>query len=149
MEVRFQHSPKETASMNSSELRKNFICGSLMQQGQIHLVYSHYDRVIVGGVKPIDTVLPLIQEPELRSGYFLERRELGIINVGGQGIVNADGIAYSLDKLDCLYLGKGVKEVNFRTGDPSQPGLFYLLSAPAHHSYPNRLLKKMKPFHQL
>ena len=100
MEVRFQNSPKETAAMNTQELRQNFLVERLMVDGQIKLVYSHYDRVIVGGAKPLGSALTLETHPELRAEYFLERRELGVINVGGEGSVEIDGEAFTLNKLD-------------------------------------------------
>jgi len=142
MEVRFQNSPKETASMNTAELRGNFLIESLMVDDQLKLVYSHYDRVIIGGAKPVNTVLTLEAHAELKADYFLERRELGIINVGGAGRVTADGEVFELNKLDCLYLGKGVKQVEFATADAGNPAVFYLLSSPAHQTYPTRKLTK-------
>jgi len=142
MEVRFQNSPKETAAMNTEELRQNFLVQQLMADDQIKLVYSHYDRVIVGGAKPVGNTLSLETHPELRADHFLERRELGIINVGGEGVVEVDGEAFTLNKLDCVYAGKGVKKVSFKSNDASKPALFYLLSSPAHQSYPTRKLTK-------
>lgn len=142
MEVRFQNSPKETAGMNTAELRENFLIERLMVDGQIKLVYSHYDRVIVGGAKPVDSALTLESHPELRADYFLERRELGIINVGGAGTVSVDGETFELNKLDCLYVGKGAKQVSFKTTDAAKPAVFYLLSSPAHQTYPTRKLTK-------
>lgn len=136
MEIRFQNSPKETASMNTEELRKNFVCESLMQDDKLNLVYSHYDRMIIGGVKPVHSTIVLDNQEELKAGYFLERREMGIINVGGSGKVLAGGQAYQLEKLECLYLGKETKDVNFQSLNAANPALFYLLSAPAHHIYP-------------
>jgi 4-deoxy-L-threo-5-hexosulose-uronate ketol-isomerase len=142
MEVRFQNSPKETAGMNTAELRENFLIEQLMIDDQIKLVYSHYDRVIVGGAKPVTNVLTLETHSELRADFFLERRELGIINVGGEGSIVVDGETFSLQKLDCLYVGKGVKEVRFQSIDASQPAVYYLLSSPAHQTYPTRKLTK-------
>ncbi|MEO6232312.1 MAG: 5-dehydro-4-deoxy-D-glucuronate isomerase [Ferruginibacter sp.] len=144
MEVRFQNSPKETASMDTAELRKHFICESLMQDDQISLVYSHYDRMIIGGAKPVNTTIVLANEDELKAEYFLERREMGIINVGGLGKVLVGGKAYELDKLDCLYLGKETKDVSFQSADAASPALFYLLSAPAHHVYPTVKMSKVE-----
>ncbi|MBN9297941.1 MAG: 5-dehydro-4-deoxy-D-glucuronate isomerase [Filimonas sp.] len=137
MEVRFQNSPKETSEMNTAELRKNFLLQNLMQNDQINLVYSHYDRVIVGGAKPVGQVLQLETDPELRADFFLERREIGIINVGGDGVVEADGVKYDLQKLDCVYLGKGTRNVTFASKDSLNPAIYYLLSSPAHQAYPN------------
>jgi 4-deoxy-L-threo-5-hexosulose-uronate ketol-isomerase len=142
METRFQNSPKETASMTTRELREAFLVENLMQDDEIKLTYSHYDRVIVGGVKPVSTAVALGNPSELRADFFLERRELGIINVGGKGIVEADGTAYDLNKLDCLYLGKGIKSVSFTSADAAHPAIFYLLSAPAHADYPVQLMRK-------
>ncbi|HZE85504.1 MAG TPA: 5-dehydro-4-deoxy-D-glucuronate isomerase [Puia sp.] len=144
MESRFEHSPKEVSEMKTEELRDAFLTGNLMQDDTVQLVYTHYDRVIMGGVKPVKKVVPLATDPELKADYFLQRRELGIINVGGKGIVNADDSTHELDKQDCLYLGKGVKKIDFASVDPHEPAFFYLLSAPAHASYPIQLLKKEK-----
>ncbi|HEU4901924.1 MAG TPA: 5-dehydro-4-deoxy-D-glucuronate isomerase [Flavisolibacter sp.] len=142
MEVRFESSRKETARMNTQELRENFLVEQVMSDDLLKLVYTHYDRLIIGGAKPVNETLTLEAHPELRADYFLERRELGVINVGGDGIVKAGGEEYSLRKLDCLYVGKGVKTVNFRSANAANPALFYLLSAPAHQPCPTRKLTK-------
>lgn len=144
MEIRFQQSPKETKGMDTEQLRENFLVENLMQDDTIQLVYSHYDRVIVGGVKPVNKTIVLPNHNELKADYFLQRRELGIINVGGAGIVIADGKEYAINKLDCVYLGKETKEVKFKSKSKKEPALFYLLSAPAHHKYPNKLMTKEK-----
>ena len=137
MEIRFQNSPKETATMSTKELRENFLVQELMQADVVKLVYSHYDRVIIGGVKPVSKKIELPNEPELKANFFLERRELGIINVGGKGRVEADGVKYEIEKLDAVYLGKGTKEVSFSSADANDPASFFLISTPAHHAYPN------------
>ncbi|MFT3827218.1 MAG: 5-dehydro-4-deoxy-D-glucuronate isomerase [Chitinophagaceae bacterium] len=142
MEVRFQNSPKETSEMNTAELRKNFLIEQLMVADEVKLVYSHYDRVIVGGAKPVGKTIELPNHPELRAEFFLQRREIGIINVGGDGTVQADGESFNLRKMDCLYIGKGVKAVSFTSKDAGNPAVFYLLSSPAHQTYANRLMKK-------
>jgi 4-deoxy-L-threo-5-hexosulose-uronate ketol-isomerase len=142
MEVRFQNSAKETAQMGTGELRDNFLIKNLMVDDEVRLVYSHYDRVIVGGAKPLSKTLSLETDSELKADYFLERRELGIINIGGEGTVEAGGESFSLKKLDALYISKGVKEVRFISNNKNNPALFYLLSAPAHQSYPNKKLTK-------
>ncbi|MBK9938348.1 MAG: 5-dehydro-4-deoxy-D-glucuronate isomerase [Chitinophagaceae bacterium] len=144
MEIRFQNSPQETKQMDTEQLRKNFLVQNLMQDDTVKLVYSHYDRVIIGGAKPVNKTVMLPNHPELRAGYFLERRELGIINVGAAGIVIADGKEFAVNKLDCVYLGKETKEVKFKSTNKKEPALFYLLSAPAHHKYPNKLMTKEK-----
>jgi 4-deoxy-L-threo-5-hexosulose-uronate ketol-isomerase len=142
MEVRFQIGPKETSQMNTQELRANFLMENLMKANSIGLVYTHNDRVIAGGAVPVDVKLELPNHPELRADYFLERRELGVINVGGEGTVTVDGKAQVLTKLDCLYAGKGSKEVTFESADPANPAVFFLLSAPAHQTYPVQFLPK-------
>ncbi|MGQ0738063.1 MAG: 5-dehydro-4-deoxy-D-glucuronate isomerase [Bacteroidota bacterium] len=144
MEIRFQNSPEEARQMDTEQLRKNFLLQNLMQDDTIQLVYSHYDRVIVGGAKPTNKTLSLSNHPELRAEYFLERRELGVINVGGEGVVIADGKEFGIDKLGCVYLGKGTKQVKFRSRSKKDPAVFYLLSVPAHHKYPNRMMIKEK-----
>lgn len=142
MQIRFQSSPKEVRGMTTAELRENFLVPELMKADTLTLVYSHYDRVIIGGVQPLQQSVPLHNEAELRADYFLERRELGIINVGGAGVVTADGITYELDKLDTVYLGKGTKEVSFASASAADPANFFLMSTTAHHPYPNRKMTK-------
>ena len=144
MQIRLAISPGETKQMNTEQLRENFLVEHLVQDDQLNLVYSHYDRVIIGGAKPVSKKLQLVTHPELRADYFLERREIGIINVGGEGIVEADGKKFFLRKLDCVYLGKGTKKVGFASAGKKSPAVFYLLSSPAHHKYSNRLMKKEK-----
>lgn len=144
MQIRFQNSPAETSQMSSEQLRENFLVQHLMQDDTVQLVYSHYDRVIMGGAKPVSKTIELPNHPELRADFFLERRELGIINVGGESEVIADGKTFSISRLDCVYLGKGTKKVKFRSKDKKEPAVLYLLSSPAHHKYANRLLKKEK-----
>lgn len=136
MEIRFQNSPNETKGMTTEQLRENFLVEGLMQDDAIKLVYSHFDRVIVGGVKPVRKSIDLPNHEELKAGYFLERRELGVINVGGPGSVTVGKEKFNLAKLECLYLGKGTQQVSFASDDASQPALFYLMSTPAHHAYP-------------
>lgn len=142
MEVRFQIGPKETKEMNTQELRANFLLENLMQEDSVQLVYTHYDRVLYGGAVPVKQKLALQNDPEFRSEYLLERRELGIINVGGEGRVSVDGAVHTLNKLDCLYAGKGSKEVLFESADPANPAVFFMLSAPAHQTYPVQFLPK-------
>ncbi len=144
MEIRFQNSPEETKQMDTEQLRKSFLVQSLMQDDTVRLMYSHYDRMIIGGIKPVTKTIQLPNHPELKADYFLERRELGIINVGAKGFVTADGKKHELDKLDCLYLGKGTKKVSFASASKKETALFYLLSAPAHHKYANRKMTKEK-----
>lgn len=142
MEIRFQRSSEEMSKMSTQQQRENFLIQKLMVPGSINLTYTHYDRMIVGGVVPDAISIPLPDEDELKAKYFLERREMGIINVGGKGTVHADGVAYETDKLECVYLGKGTQEVSFSSADAGTPAMFYFLSVPAHHTYPNRKMTK-------
>ena len=144
MEIRYAISPNEAKQLDTEQLRENFLLQNLMQDDQVNLVYSHCDRVIIGGVKPVNKIIELPNHPELRADYFLERREIGIINIGGAGMVVADGEEFAINKLDCVYLGKGTKDVKLKSADKSEPAIFYLLSAPAHHTYPNKLMVKEK-----
>jgi 4-deoxy-L-threo-5-hexosulose-uronate ketol-isomerase len=136
MEIRFQNSPKETRGMNTAELRSNFLCEGLMRDDAVNHIYSHFDRVIIGGAKPVSKALTLENDDELKSGYFLERRELGVINVGGDGSVTVDGTEFKLNKLECLYAGRGVKDIKFSSAKGNEPAMFYLMSTPAHQAYP-------------
>ncbi|HQZ50993.1 MAG TPA: 5-dehydro-4-deoxy-D-glucuronate isomerase, partial [Chitinophagaceae bacterium] len=134
MQIRFQNSPVETKQMTTEQLRQNFLIDGLMHPGTIQLTYSHYDRMIVGGVVPTSAAISLPKEEELKANFFLERREMGIINVGGKGTLTADGVVYEIEKLECVYLGKGTKEVSFSSTSDKEPAHFYLLSVPAHQA---------------
>jgi len=144
MNIRFAISQSEAKQMNTEQLRDNFLVSGLMQNDSVQLTYSHHDRVIVGGVRPVNKTISLPNHEELKAEYFLERRELGIINVGDDGIVIADNKEFPISKFDCVYVGKGTKEVKFKSNKKNEPALLYLLSAPAHHQYPNKLMKKEK-----
>jgi 4-deoxy-L-threo-5-hexosulose-uronate ketol-isomerase len=128
--------PEDFINYTTAQIRERFLLENLAEHNAINCVYTLYDRMIVGLAHPVDQQLALENYPKLRANYFLERRELGIINVGGSGSVTADGTVYHLNKLDCLYIGKGVTEVLFSSDDAVSPALFYLLSAPAHARYP-------------
>lgn len=104
MEERFQNHPDEVKKMDTTQLRSAFAIREIMRRDEINFVYSHYDRMIVGGVAPSENEITLNTYPALKSEFFLERREMGIINVGDTGIVKVDGVDYSLSRLDCLYL---------------------------------------------
>ena len=142
MEIRFQSSPKEVKGMNTAELRSNFLVSGIMCEDELSLTYSHYDRLIIGGIKPVAQKILLQNKTELRSEYFLERREMGIINVGGPGQVLADAVVFELDKLDALYLGKGTQSVTFSSQSEENPACFYLVSASAHQAYPSVKMSK-------
>src|SRR2546423_259959 len=105
--------PHDYKSYNTERIRDNFLLGSLFENGQANFVYTHYDRMIVGGAMPAGKEIELPNFDILRADYFLERREMGIINVGGDGTVTAEGEKFTLSKLDCLYIGKGVQKLSF------------------------------------
>lgn len=140
MKILHASSPSEVAAMNTAALRRHFLLEQLFSPDHVTLTYSHYDRMVIGGVMPVENSLRLEAPEGLRADYFLERRELGIINIGGQGRIVTESGAYMLDKLDCLYLGKGTKSVEFHSLLDEVPAQFYLLSAPAHRSCPARLM---------
>jgi 4-deoxy-L-threo-5-hexosulose-uronate ketol-isomerase len=141
-ESRFAVSPNEAKQMNTDELRSNFLIKNLFVANEIKLILSHYDRFITGGVMPTDKKIALSNPDNLKAAYFLERREIGIINVGGKGIVTADGASFEIDYKEAVYIGKGTKEVFFESVDASKPAKFYLNSAPAHHSYPTKKITR-------
>ncbi|GAB3551285.1 5-dehydro-4-deoxy-D-glucuronate isomerase [Spirosoma fluminis] len=135
MEVRYAVGPDALRQFTTAELRQHFLIESLFQPDSIQLCYSHFDRVIIGGVQPAKESVNLPTYPELRSDYFLERRELGVINVGGAGTIEVDGQHFELNRLDCLYVGRGRQDVTFSSQSGDSPAQFYLLSAPAHKEY--------------
>ena len=114
--------------MNADELRETFLLEGLFQPGEIEFAYVDLDRTVIGSAVPTKKALKLETEPELRADYFLERRELGVLNVGGAGTVAVDGKSFDLDKLDCLYVGRGSRDVSFTSKDAANPANFYLLS---------------------
>lgn len=133
-------SSAEAATLGTDALRQHFLLEGLMKPGQLSMAYTHYDRMMVGGAVPTDAALSLPVYPNLRAEFFLQRRELGIINVGGAGRVLADGQAYALNKLDALYVGRDTREVRFESDDAASPACFYLLSSPAHRRCETRLM---------
>lgn len=135
-------SQREAQSFDTEQLRDNFLIDTIFQKNEISLSYTHYDRVILGGVMPTDTEVVLPTYDNLKSDYFLERREIGIINVGGDGEISVDGTSFSLSKLDALYIGKGSESVTFKSLNSESPAQFFLLSAPAHQEYPARKMSK-------
>jgi len=141
-ESRYAHSPGEVKHMVTADLRKNFLINELFEADHIYLTLTHFDRYIAGGAMPVNETVHLSNPDYLKASYFLERRELGIINVGGSGTVIADGTGYDLDFKEALYIGRGTKEVAFTSSDPADPAKFYINSAPAHHAYPTKKVSK-------
>jgi 4-deoxy-L-threo-5-hexosulose-uronate ketol-isomerase len=133
--------PVRFPRMTTQELRDTFLIDRLYQPGRIELAYVDLDRAVVGIAAPADRPILLPTSPELRAKYFTERRELGVLNAGGPGVVNVDGISYELHNLDVLYIGRGNADVRFESAAKESPAVFYLLSYPAHTSYPVTLIK--------
>jgi len=136
MTQRFAIGPRETATLNTTRIREHFLIENIFTAGEIELTYTHYDRMIVGGANPTEAALTLPCPESLKANFFLERRELGALNVGGAGTVTVDGTVYELGNQDCIYVGMGAKDVQFASANAAQPAKFYLLSAPAHHTHP-------------
>ena len=142
MKTHLTADPVRYARMTTGELREAFLIDSLAAQGEVRLCYVDLDRALVGMVIPLGQQLALSSDPALRSEYFLERRELGALNIGGNGKIRVDSETYSVKYLDCLYVGRGKREVFFDSDDATNPAVFYLLSYPAHCAYPVTLVRK-------
>ncbi|MVM28578.1 5-dehydro-4-deoxy-D-glucuronate isomerase [Spirosoma sp. HMF4905] len=141
-ESRYANSPNEVKGMNTDQLRQNFLIENLFVADQFRWVLSFFDRYLTGGVMPIAEPLTLEAPDQLKAAYFLERRELGIINVGGPGQVVANGTPYDLEYKEALYIGQGTQSVQFSSHDDANPAKFYLNSTPAGHSYPTRKIAR-------
>jgi len=137
-ETRYASSPKAVKQYDTQQLRDEFLINDLMQNGNVKWVYTHYDRYMAGGAVPTTSDLVLETIDPLKADYFLERRELGIINVGGNGSIVVDGETFKIGHKDALYIGMGVKEVTFKSDDASNPAKFYMNSAPAHKALPTK-----------
>lgn len=136
-ETRYASHPEAVKNYDTTALRNEFLISNLMEKGKINLTYSHYDRYIAGGAVP-DAPLKLETIDPLKAEYFLERREMGVINAGGNGSIEVDGTAYALQHKDALYIGRGAKVVTFKSENPNDAAKFYLNSAPAHTSHPTK-----------
>jgi 4-deoxy-L-threo-5-hexosulose-uronate ketol-isomerase len=137
MDIRYAATPADTKNYDTERLRKDYLIENLFVPGQLNMTYSHVDRMITGGVVPVKEPVKLDGErKDLGADYFLERREIGIINVGPKGSVTVDGTVYVMDSKDCLYVGLGNQEVLFNSADQANPARFYFNSCPAHKQYP-------------
>lgn len=137
-QVRYAASPQDVKTYDTEKLREEFLIKNLMQPDIVNLVYTHYDRYIAGGAVPTGSPLKLETIDPLKADYFLERREIGIINVGGKGSVTVNGEEFQLAYKEALYVGRGNEEVVFSSDDASNPAKFYLNSTPAHKAYPTK-----------
>lgn len=140
MELRTASSPRDVKHYTTERLREEFHIPSLFVPGEVKTVYSHIDRIIIGAAVPV-TPLVLTAGEEIRAEYFLQRREMGVINIGGKGTVKVDGKDYVLEYKEGMYIGMGARDIVFESADANVPAKFYFNSAPAHKSYPTVLIK--------
>ena len=145
MDIRYSCNQRDFKRYTTQEIRREFLIENLFVPDQVVPVYSHVDRMVTLGVMPVDEKVPLDKGIDIwhnfGTRYFLERRELGLFNVGGRGRVIVDGTVYELGYKDCLYITMGAENVVFETADPKAPAKFYMVSAPAHTSYETRLIR--------
>ncbi|WP_346315954.1 5-dehydro-4-deoxy-D-glucuronate isomerase [Chitinophaga sp. YIM B06452] len=142
IETRYASSPQEAKAWNTTQAREALLITPLFAEDQVKLVYSHYDRFITGGIMPVKQSVKLETVDPLKAAFFLERRELGIINTGGAGSVSVDGEIFELGFKEALYIGKGKQEVIFSSRNGAEPARFYLNSTPAHMTYPTRRITR-------
>ena len=144
MDIRYSAHPKDVARYTTEELRKEFLITGLYKPDEVVCVYSHVDRMVTFGCMPVHEVVPIDKGLDVWGNfgtkYVLERREIGIFNLGGSGVICADGTAYKLGYKDCLYITMGTKEVTFASDDAANPARFYMVSAPAHCAYETKLI---------
>ena len=145
MDIRYSANPNDVKRYTTEELRKEFLIDNLYVADEVVSVYSHVDRMVVLGCMPVNETVPIDKGIDIwhnfGTKFFLERREIGIFNIGGAGCITVDGTVYELGHKDCLYITMGAKDVRFASADPAAPAKFYMVSAPAHTSYETRLLK--------
>ena len=142
MRIIHQVHPEDFVKYNTQQIKEKFLLDKLVKPATINCVYTHYDRMIVGAAVPTVAALTLGTYDALKSEYFLERREIGIINIGSPGTVSVDGEIFVLGKLDCLYVGKGKKEIVFAGSDAKETATkFIFFSCPAHREHPVQLMK--------
>lgn len=142
IQLRYAAHPQDVRNYDTEKLRNEFLVENIFSQDEISFVYSLYDRYMVGGAMPVRSELKLESPDELKSDQFLSRREMGIINVGGDAIIVAGGNEYTLAYKEALYLGQGTNDIIFKSLNPGHPARLYINSAPAHCSFPNRKVTK-------
>ena len=144
MDIRYSAHPRDVARYTTEELRREFLITGLYKADEVVCVYSHVDRMVTFGCMPVHEVVPIDKGLDVWGNfgtkYVLERREIGIFNLGGSGVICADGVQYKLGYKDCLYITMGTKEVTFASDDAQSPARFYMVSAPAHCAYETRLI---------
>ncbi|HEV2294339.1 MAG TPA: 5-dehydro-4-deoxy-D-glucuronate isomerase [Tepidisphaeraceae bacterium] len=142
VDVKFSPRPQDVQSLSTEQLRRDFLIENLFAEEAISFTFTDLDRMAAGGVSPLDTPLTLENHKETGADFFLQRRELGVINVGGPGVIRVDGKAYELANTDCLYVATGSKSVTFESSDKVNRAKFYLLSCPSHAVFPTTLVKR-------
>lgn len=143
LDTRYANHPDDSKKYDTKELREKYLIEKLFEADEILLTYSHQDRIIAGGAMPVKKMLELSTLKELATAYFLERREMGVINIGGAGTITLDGKAYDIGFKEGIYIGMGTKQVQFASVDEKNPAKFYINSSPAHKTYPT--VKIVKP----
>ena len=145
MDIRYSASPRDVKRYTTEELRREFLIENLYRPDEVVAVYSHVDRMVTLGCMPVHETVSIDKGIDIWANFgtkfFLERREIGIFNIGGAGKITVDGTVYELGYKDCLYITMGAKDVRFSSDDAASPAKFYMVSAPAHRSYETRLLK--------
>ena len=153
MDIRYSCNQRDFKRYTTEEVRNEFLITDLYKADEMVAVYSHVDRMVTLGCMPVNEVVSIDKGIDIWANfgthYFLERREIGIFNIGdGAGTITADGVAYHLGYKDCLYITQGTKEVTFASADPEHPAKFYMVSAPAHCAYETRLIKMADANHR-
>lgn len=141
MKTFHQVHPEDFARYNTQQIREKFLLENLVVADRIETAYTHYDRMVVGAAHPVNQALQLETYEQLKSEFFLSRREIGIINIAGNGSVTVDGDKFDMEKQDCLYIGKGREKISFTSANKANPAKFIFFSCPAHQEYPTRLMK--------
>lgn len=136
LDIRYNNHPLDSKHYDTKTLRERYLINTIFEADTIRFTYVHHDRLIAGGIMPVEKAVELPVTKDLGTDFFLERRELGLINVGGPGTITLDGQTYPMAEKDGLYVGAGIKKVVFESTDPNHPAKFYINSAPAHHAYP-------------
>ena len=146
-DIRYSNHPEDSKHYDTATLRKHYLIEKVFIADEIALTYSHQDRIIAGGAMPVSGDLVLGTTKELATDYFLERREMGVINIGGDGVIVLDGVEYAVGHKEGMYIGLGTKEIVFRSNDGANPAKFYINSCPAHKAYPTVHITKDRANH--
>lgn len=146
-EIRYANHPNDSKLYDTETLRQHYLIETVFEKDEAVFTYSHQDRIIAGGIMPIDKAVVLETNKDIAADYFLQRREMGVINIGGTGKVILDGVAYEILPRDGIYIGMGTKDVQFMSLDKNNPAKFYINSAPAHKTYPTMIITKDKANH--